>query len=86
MDIKTAYAKVKKLPGRNALLACVDLGGRWAFQFHVKALKPGDFLVGGYCDAVDKRTGRIEQLSMGPDTRDIFQAGRPIDIKQFEGL
>ena len=67
MTIIEAYNEVKKIPGRNVLLNCVETPDLWAFQFSEEELEPDDFLVGGCFDAVKKSTGDIMQLAVPYD-------------------
>jgi hypothetical protein len=87
MNVREAYLKVRTLPGRNVFVACIDLGDRWAFNFYVKALKPGELPIpGGRADTVRKRDGQIGLIPINPTTLSMIDRGQRIDPAIFEDL
>jgi hypothetical protein len=87
MDVREAYLKVRKLPGRNVFIACVDLGDRWAFNFYPKALKSDESPIpGGRADIVYKRNGKLETIPVSGGAMVMLSRGRPIDPAIFQNL
>ena len=80
MNIREAYAKVKELPGRNVLVECRNCIGYWGFLFSSDSTRqPGkDIILGGPIDFVNKRTGKITQMSI---PHDILKIPRGIEVK-----
>jgi len=83
MGIKDAYLTLKKLPMRNVLLDCLDLGDWWAFLFHSKPIPKDDWLIGACYDTVHKDSGIISYISATPDNIERLNSGKRIDIKRF---
>jgi len=84
MNITEAYRKVKKLPNRNVLLECLDLGDRWAFLFNDEPLVVDDCLIGGCYDAINKTTGKLTDIPVNSETFKLLSTAVPVDINQFK--
>ena len=82
ITLRQAYKKVKKLPEHNVLMRCVDSHDKWLFEFHNTKLKPGEMLIGGGFDIVDKETGTVSSIPVFM-AQDMIDRGVDLDIKQF---
>jgi hypothetical protein len=83
MTIKKAYKKARKLPGRNYIVNCIETSDLWAFQFAEEPLEPGDFLIGGGYDCINKKTGELSCIPI-PWGLDALEGGNKIDINTFK--
>ena len=84
MNIQKAYLKVKKLPNRNVLLNCIDLGNHWGFCFFHKQVPQNETVLGACFDLVHKVTGKISQLPVIPNNFEVLSRGVNLDINQFK--
>lgn len=84
MTILDAYLKAREKSDKKILVACVDLGSEWAFNFRSSMLVSDPIIYGGiHYYTVNKYDGEIGTLSSRPEDIEIIANGINVDTNQF---